>query len=47
MYPEMLQSKGYEQRDWLMCVVKTDPICDPLQGAPRFQALLRRMNFPE
>lgn len=39
--------KGYQQRDWLMCVVKTDPIFDPLQREPPFQALLRRMNFPE
>ncbi|MGH9859261.1 MAG: TPR end-of-group domain-containing protein, partial [Candidatus Acidiferrales bacterium] len=39
--------QGYEQRDWLMCVVKTDPIFDPLRREPPFQALLRRMNFPE
>jgi len=39
--------KAYQERIWLMCVVKTDPVFDPLRKHGRFQALLRRMDFPE
>jgi Tetratricopeptide repeat len=38
--------RAYADRDWLLCVLKTDPIFDPLRGDARFQDLLRRMNFP-
>jgi serine/threonine-protein kinase len=39
--------KAYEDRSFLMIYLKVDPKLDPLRGAPRFQDLLRRMNFPE
>jgi TolB-like protein/tetratricopeptide (TPR) repeat protein len=39
--------KGYQERIWLMCVVKTEPIFDPLRPDDRFQSILSRMHFPE
>jgi tetratricopeptide (TPR) repeat protein len=39
--------RGYEDRSWIMCQLKVCPIFDPFRSEPRFQALLRRMNFPE
>jgi TolB-like protein/DNA-binding winged helix-turn-helix (wHTH) protein/tetratricopeptide (TPR) repeat protein len=37
--------RGIEEHDqWLL--LKVDPILDPLRSEPRFQAALRRMNFP-
>ena len=38
--------RGIEEHDqWLL--LKVDPILDPLRSEPRFQAALRRMNFPQ
>ena len=42
---EWLQ-KAYEQRDPMLMELKGLPLWDPLRSDPRFQALLRRMNFP-
>ncbi|MFQ5694366.1 MAG: protein kinase [Terriglobia bacterium] len=39
--------KAYGERDSWLVFVKVEPMFDPLRGDPRFQALLRRMNFPE
>lgn len=39
--------RGYVQGDFYMTGLKTTPVWDPLRTHPRFQALLRRMNFPE
>jgi len=38
--------KAYEDRNLGMPWLKVDPRFDPLRSEPRFQTLLRRMNFP-
>jgi len=39
--------RAYEVRDQGMFYLKVDPPLDPLRADPRFQDLVRRMNFPE
>jgi hypothetical protein len=42
---DMLE-KGYEVRANEMVYVKTEPFFEPLRSDPRFQELLRKMNYP-
>jgi serine/threonine-protein kinase len=39
--------KAYEERNGSMLQLRSDPDVDSLRDDPRFQALLRRMNFPQ
>jgi len=39
--------RAYEEREPLLLSAKIDPHMDPLRSVPRFQALLRRIGFPE
>jgi hypothetical protein len=42
-----LLQNAFEARDPRMIYIKVAPDLDPLRSEPRFQELLRRMNFPE
>lgn len=39
--------KGYQEHDQGLCFLKVNWTWDPLRSEPRFQAVLRRMNFPQ
>lgn len=38
--------RGYRDRDPLMVLLKAHPWFDPMRSDPRFQDLLRRINYP-
>jgi tetratricopeptide (TPR) repeat protein len=37
---------AYRSNDYMIVVIGVDPGFDPLRGEPRFQDLLRRINYP-
>ena len=39
--------RAYDDREYTLVYLKMDPAADPLRQDPRFQDLMRRMNFPE
>ncbi|MCM3877803.1 MAG: tetratricopeptide repeat protein, partial [Thermoanaerobaculia bacterium] len=39
--------RAYEERAFLVDSVKTDPLFDVFRSDPRFEAFLRKMNFPK
>ena len=39
--------KSYEERAWFLTYLNTAPEFDFIRSEPRFQALVRRMNFPK
>jgi TolB-like protein/DNA-binding winged helix-turn-helix (wHTH) protein len=38
--------RAYQERDFYLTCLRHDPAFDPLRSDPRFQDLMRRMNFP-
>ena len=42
-----LLERAYARHDSELLQLKVDPRLDNLRSSPRFEALLRRMNFPE
>ena len=38
---------AYRNKEWLMTTIKIHPWLDPLRDNPRFDDIVRRMNFPE
>jgi len=38
--------QAYQERNWQMVFIGVEPLFDPLRSDPRFQELMRRMNFP-
>lgn len=39
--------QAYEERDWQMVFLQTEPVFDPLRSEPRFQAIVRRVGTLE
>ncbi len=39
--------KAYQNHDWFLQRIKTDPNIDPLRDDPRLDALIKRLNFPQ
>ncbi|HKF22617.1 MAG TPA: winged helix-turn-helix domain-containing protein [Candidatus Angelobacter sp.] len=39
--------QAYQNRDFFLTFIKTDPAMDPLRSDPRFAAMLKKIGFPE
>jgi hypothetical protein len=39
-------TKGMNERSPSMIFIKADPLLDPVRNEPRFQEMVKRMNFP-
>ncbi|MFN2439190.1 MAG: tetratricopeptide repeat protein [Chitinophagaceae bacterium] len=39
--------RSYDEKDFYLATLRVDPIWDPLRGDPRFQRLMKKMNFPD
>jgi TolB-like protein/Tfp pilus assembly protein PilF len=39
--------KAYANHDWFLQRLKVDPMADPLLSDPRYDALIKRLNFPQ
>ncbi|MDP9229748.1 MAG: hypothetical protein M3O67_03625, partial [Bacteroidota bacterium] len=40
-------NRSYDERDFLLAFLRVDPLWDPLRSDPRFQKLMKKMNFPD
>ena len=40
-------NKSYEQKDFWLASLRVDPMWDPMRADPRFQKLMKKMNFPD
>jgi tetratricopeptide (TPR) repeat protein len=38
--------RAYQERDWFLIRIKVDPFLDPLRDDPRFESIVKRLNFP-
>jgi tetratricopeptide (TPR) repeat protein len=39
--------KSFQNHDWFLAKLKTDPFMDPLRDDPRFDAMVKRLNLPQ
>jgi tetratricopeptide (TPR) repeat protein len=39
--------KAYQNHDWFLQRIKVDPMMDPLRDDPRFDQMVKRLNFPQ
>ena len=39
--------KAYQNHDWFLQRLKVDPFMDPLRDDPRFDAIVKRLNYPQ